>query len=424
MENGNNKIPSDPEQKKTNSGGWERFLGGGDKASGADPVQGRAEQDPAAEAEDDALSFEKKEAERKNNSIGCVSTISYVIFVLGISIILSVFVILSVNDMFSFVKADKTAEITITDGESLRDVSKVLSKAGIIKYPSLFSTFAKLTDMDDDIAPGTYTLNASMDYRTILSNIRYKSAGKATVTITIPEGMEQDKIFALLEENGVCELWRLQAYARYYDFDYSFIKGLPYTPNRLEGYLFPDTYTFYVDDSPSRVLKKFLSNFNKKWSVEMKARLENINMSMNDIVIIASMIEKEAKFDEERPTIASVIYNRLQSSNFPRLEIDATVLYAIGGHKDTITDEDKKVDSPYNTYVCEGLPAGPICNPGLAAITAALNPEDTGYYYYVARKNGYHFFSKTYAEHQRMITEANNETFEDTVSTTSPSIEG
>ena len=118
----------------------------------------------------------------------------------------------------------------------------------------------------------------------------------------------------------------------------------------------------------------------------MKARLENINMSMNDIVIIASMIEKEAKFDEERPTIASVIYNRLQSSNFPRLEIDATVLYAIGGHKDTITDEDKKVDSPYNTYVCEGLPAGPICNPGLAAITAALNPEDTGYYYYVARK--------------------------------------
>ena len=203
MENGNNKIPSDPEQKKTNSGGWERFLGGGDKASGADPVQGRAEQDPAAEAEDDALSFEKKEAERKNNSIGCVSTISYVIFVLGISIILSVFVILSVNDMFSFVKADKTAEITITDGESLRDVSKVLSKAGIIKYPSLFSTFAKLTDMDDDIAPGTYTLNASMDYRTILSNIRYKSAGKATVTITIPEGMEQDKIFALLEENGV-----------------------------------------------------------------------------------------------------------------------------------------------------------------------------------------------------------------------------
>jgi len=147
---------------------------------------------------------------------------------------------------------------------------------------------------------------------------------------------------------------------------------------------------------------------------------------MHDIVIIASMIEKEAKFDDERPTIASVIYNRLASSNFPNLEIDATVLYALGFHKEKLTDDDLKIDSPYNTYVCEGLPVGPICNPGLAAIKAALYPEETQYYYYVARKNGYHFFAKTSNEHRQNITKANTEVFDETPAetTANPSIEG
>jgi UPF0755 protein len=327
--------------------------------------------------------------------------------------------------MFAFVKSDKTAEITIADEYDLHDISKLLEKEGIIKYPSLFALFARITDMDENISPGTYTLSSSMDYRTILSSIKYKTAGKATVTVTIPEGMEQKEIFALLEENGVCEVWELEAYAQYYNFNYSFIKDLPLTKTRLEGYLFPDTYTFYVDDSPARVIRKFLSNYNKKWGVDLRARLENINMTMHEITTIASMIEKEAKFDDERPTISSVIHNRLESSNLPYLEIDATVQYALGVHKEKLTDEDKQIDSPYNTYKYKGLPPGPICSPGLAAIKAALFPEETKYCYYVARKNGYHYFSITYGQHKNAIKKANEEVFDDPASTTTaPNIEG
>ena len=122
----------------------------------------------------------------------------------------------------------------------------------------------------------------------------------------------------------------MKAFAQYYDFTYKFLKGLPYSEKRLEGYLFPDTYDFYVGEAPERVLRKFLANFNRKWDVDLKSRAENINMSIRDVMIIASMIEREAKFDEGRPMIASVIHNRLQDDSFPYLQIDATVHYAIG----------------------------------------------------------------------------------------------
>jgi len=263
--------------------------------------------------------------------------------------------------------------------------------------------------MDNRILPGTYTLNSSMDYRTILSKIKYVPDTKKIVTVTIPEGMTQEDIFALLEENEVCEAYLLQAYAQYYEFSYKFLKDLPHTKTRLEGYLFPDTYDFYVGEAPERVLRKFLANFNRKWDVDLKSRAENINMSIRDVMIIASMIEREAKFDDERPTIASVIHNRLQDDDFPHLQIDATVHYAIGDWSRALTSSDLKVDSPYNTYRCEGLPAGPICNPGLAAIRAALYPEETEYYYYVARKNGWHFFAETNAEHVANILRAAEE---------------
>lgn len=412
MEKENNRISPETQPEKDIMGDTEK-----NGCSGAynSPEQPGANQPVLP---DDELLFEKREEERRKNSVGCISTISYVILILGISIILSTFVILSANDMFAFVKSDKTAEITIGDDLSLRDITKLLEKEGIIKYPSLFTMFANVSNMSENISPGTYTLSSSMDYRTILSNIKYKTAAKTTVKVTIPEGMEQKEIFALLEEKGVCEAWELYAYAQYYKFNYSFIKDLPMTETRLEGYLFPDTYTFYLDDSPARVIRKFLTNFNKKWGVDLRARLENINMSIHDIMKIASMIEKEAKFDDERPIISSVIHNRLQSSNLPYLEIDATVLYALGVHKEQLTQDDLEIDSPYNTYKYKGLPIGPICNPGLAAIKATLFPEDTKFLYYVARKNGYHFFSKTLAEHRQAIKKADEEVFEASESTT------
>ena len=347
--------------------------------------------------------------EKVRQGLGCLSTFSYCLLIIGLSVLLSAFAILGANDMFALVKDDHEATITIPENATLSEISDLMAENEIINYSRLFWAFAKMTAMDNRILPGTYTLNASMDYRTILSKIKYVPDSRKVVTVTIPEGLTQDDIFELLEENGVCEAYLLQAYAQYYDFSYKFIKELPYSPKRLEGYLFPDTYDFYVDEAPERVLRKFLSNFNRKWDVDLKSRAENINMSIREVMIVASMIEREAKFDDERPTIASVIHNRLQNDSFPHLQIDATVHYAIDDWTRALVQSDLAVQSPYNTYVCVGLPVGPICNPGLAAIRAALYPEETDYYYYVARKNGWHYFAETEVGHSANIDRVNTE---------------
>lgn len=345
----------------------------------------------------------EKTKDKKTVDMGCFSALCYSMFIIGISIVLSAIAVFAANDVFAFVKADVTTVFTIVEEDEIDSIADRLSDNGIIHYPKLFKLYAILTQNTENIAPGSYELSSAMDYRNILNEIQEIVSTKKTVTVMIPEGMEQDDIFELLEREGVCEAWRLRAFAKYYDFGYSFLEGLPYTDNRLEGYLFPDTYIFYENDDPQRVLSRMLYNFRTRWDVDMKARLENISMDMSDIIIIASMIEKEAKFDDERTLISSVIHNRLRNSNYPHLQIDATVLYAIGERKEELTKEDLAFDSPYNTYVCVGLPAGPICNPGRAAIYAALYPEETEYYYYVAQSNGYHLFAETYYEHQQNI---------------------
>ena len=376
------------------------------------PADPPVEPEKAPPADDEVLPIPEPEdapEEPPKQGLGCLTTFSYCLLIIGLSVLLSAFAILGANDMFALVKDDTEITVTIPENATLSEIADIMAEEEVINYSKLFWAFAKMTNMDNRILPGTYTLNSSMDYRTILSKIKYVPDTKKIVTVTIPEGMTQEDIFALLEEKEVCEAYLLQAYAQYYEFSYKFLKDLPHTKTRLEGYLFPDTYDFYVGEAPERVLRKFLANFNRKWDVDLKSRAENINMSIRDVMIIASMIEREAKFDDERPTIASVIHNRLQDDDFPHLQIDATVHYAIGDWSRALTSSDLKVDSPYNTYRCEGLPAGPICNPGLAAIRAALYPEETEYYYYVARKNGWHFFAETNAEHEANILRAAEE---------------
>ncbi|MBR6741036.1 MAG: endolytic transglycosylase MltG [Clostridia bacterium] len=376
--------------------------------NGIPPEQNRGESfDDGASSPDEI--YRQTEEKPQKQGVGCMSAISFVMLVFGIAVLISSFAIIAVNDIFALSKADAEAVVVIEENDGISEIAQSLKDAGIIKYPSLFTLFARLTDMDSRIEAGEHTLSASMDYRTILSSIRYRVSSRQTVQITIPEGTEQEDIFLLLEQNGVCEAWKLKAAAQYYDYGYSFTDGLEYTPTRLEGYLFPDTYTFYVGDDPVRVIGKFLSNFNRKITVDMKARADNIGYDINQIIIIASMIEKEAKYDDERPTVSSVIHNRLKSPDYPHLQIDATVQYVLPQRKENLTNEDLKIDSPYNTYVVEGLPIGAICNPGIAAIKAALYPEESEYYYYVARINGRHIFSRNAEEHQAAIEQVRYE---------------
>ena len=188
------------------------------------------------------------------------------------------------------------------------------------------------------------------------------------------------------------------------DFDYEFIDNDSEELSRLEGYLFPDTYEFYENENTVSVINKMLNNFEKRYTTAMRNLTEKNGKTIAEIVVLASLIEKEAMWESERTMISGVIYNRLNSPDrFPKLQIDATLMY-VTGHKEALTADDLLIDSPYNTYLYDGLPPTAICNPGLNAILAAISPEPNEYYYYVADpETGGHVFSKTLDEHNAAV---------------------
>ena len=293
---------------------------------------------------------------------------------------------------FAFQKKDAAtggplagAEFTLSDGQTA-----VSDAGGTVRF--------------DNLAPGTYTLDTDMDYRAIISNMSASSASRATVDVTIPEGYTAMQVFERLEENGVCTVEELQDTAANYDFKFSFLQNvIPLGDyRRLEGYLFPDTYTFYVGDDPVNVLNKMILRFDQKFTDEMRQEVADSGHTIHEVVIVASLIEKETTGDDQT-SISAVIWNRLASDNYRLLQIDATVQYILPERKEFLTAEDLAIDSPYNTYLYEGLPAGPIANPGESSIRAAMNPEDSNMYFYALGDDGDHHFFRTYQEQQNFI---------------------
>ena len=329
---------------------------------------------------------------------------SYILFVLGVSFILSGFIIITANDVFALVKDETSVIIDIEEENiSAKDVSKILKENGVIKFPWAFRLYSSLKHYDE-FKSGKFELDTSMDYGQIINNLMRVSTYTETVEVTIPEGYTLDQIAELMENSMVCSKDDLLETAATYEFKHDFLQDIPMEENRLEGFLFPDTYEFYKNEKPVNVLNKMLNNFDSKYSDDLQKAVEETGYSLYEIITIASMVEREAVLASEQSTIAGVIMNRLNdSADFPYLNIDATVQYALGEHKSALTSEDLKVDSPYNTYIYKGLPKGPICNPGMGAILASINPESHNYYYYVASgdESGSHIFSKTLEEHNQ-----------------------
>lgn len=331
------------------------------------------------------------------------------------------------QDVLALGRSDETLTVTIPQGATVEDVAQLLQDKGVIKYAWLFEFYCDFTDSNDRMDPGTYQISYNYDYHALVSGLAASSPNRTTVRVTIPEGMTCAQIFALMEKNNVCTVAELETAAANSTFDYWFLEDIPYgQSNRLEGFLFPDTYDFYESDDPERVLNKLLANFDRKFSDEAQAQLEALNeqlaqrwanagydeayitahrFSIYELMTVSSMIERETAGSSESSDIASVIYNRLcHPADYPYLNIDATVVYALGGVTGPLTEADLQVDSPYNTYTNTGLPYGPIANPGLSSITAALNPSNTDYYFYALdNTTGYHHFSETYAEHNEFL---------------------
>ena len=321
----------------------------------------------------------------------------YIVAVIGVSILLACIGWIAANDVLALNKAEKEVTVTISKEDSFGDVASMLKQEGLIEYKLLFNLFATVTGSKDKISPGTYTLNTDMDYRALISGMSMNSSTKAVVKITIPEGYTITQIFQLLEDKGVSTVEELTEVAATHDYDFSFLKDIPLgDANRLEGFLYPDTYEFNTPHSALYAINKMLVNFDAKYTEEMRQQVADSGYSIREILTIASLIERETD-GSDRATIASVIYNRLNNPSagtMGYLQIDATLAYINGGK--VPTEADKQIDSPYNTYMYKGLPPAPIANPGLESIKTALNPESTNYFYYALGDDDKHHFFQTY----------------------------
>ena len=342
--------------------------------------------------------------------------VMYILFVLFVSTYCAYYVIEIGNDIFAFEKPELTANITVTEDMTTERFSSMLSEAGIIKYPAIFNLYIKYkSDSDDTYIPGEYVLDATMNYDELYAKVTTVPYVRTEITVTIPEGYTTDQIIDLFLEKGIGTREGFVEAINEYPFKHDFIAKLneleldPNRTYRLDGYLFPDTYFFYQDDSEVQVINKLLNNFENKFDDIYYERCERLGMTFDEVITLASMIQAEAKLAVDFEYISSVFHNRLNSDSFPFLESDATVQYCLENRNEDLTQEDLDIDNPYNTYVYEGLPPGPRCNPGIDGITAALYPDDPldedgdsfEAFYFVSNKYGRTYYAATNRQHER-----------------------
>lgn len=286
--------------------------------------------------------------------------------------------------------------ITIPIGSGTSQIAAILEKKGIIGDGDIFKLVSKITGNNGKYKAGTYALSPSMNSNEIMKKL--KSGISVGNMITIPEGYAIAQVAGVLEKAGLVDKAVFLDELGNGSFEQKFIKFLPVGPSRLEGFLFPETYEIPVNASEYDIINIMLNQFDKLYTDEYYTRASELGLNINEIITIASMVEREAAVNEDRPKVASVVYNRLKQS-MP-LQFCSTVQYVLGDQKARLSYEDTQIDSEYNTYINAGLPPGPICSPGLESIKAALYPAETEYLYFVVDPNGKrtHQFAKTYEE--------------------------
>ncbi|MGQ9779417.1 MAG: endolytic transglycosylase MltG [Bacillota bacterium] len=287
--------------------------------------------------------------------------------------------------------------VEIAYGSNTAQIARLLRARGLVRSELAFRLWAKLTGSERAVKAGAYALAPNMSAPKILALLR---GGKEEMTrVTVPEGSTLAQIAAILAAHGITEAETFLSFAR----DPALMAEVaPEAQGSLEGFLFPDTYYFSPAAGAEGAIRMMAARFQEVFTPAMRARAKALGRSVREIVILASLVEGEAKRAEERPLIAAVFYNRLRRG-MP-LQSCATVQYALGKHKERLLYEDLQAASPYNTYLHPGLPPGPIGCPGLASLQAALYPAKVDYLYFVAKPDGSHVFSSTYAEHLRART--------------------
>ncbi len=366
---------------------------------------------PDAPIDNEAFSkrrFNVETDKRLKRGSGCFTTTIYTIVVLLISVLLAAFVLIIMNDMLGLMKKDEDMIINIPEGVTLSQVADMLQDMDIIDTALGLNLYAQISgDSDIEIKTGDVTVNPKMGYSSLLSALK-KSVVKEVVTVTVIEGKTIKQIAEQLEESGVCLAADFIYEIQNGDYSsYDFVAEIPESEDRLfalEGYIFPDTYDFYKGESVTNVVKKFLNNFDDRFDEDLRALAEEKDMTVEDVVKLASIVQKEGTTPEIMRKVASVFLNRLDSpSTYPYLQSNATISYSTGKSIIWYTEEDISIDDPYNSYSNKGLPPSAICNPGLSAIKAVLNPDETDYYYFVTDDNGLYYFSETARRHEQQV---------------------
>jgi len=335
------------------------------------------------------------------------------------SFFLSLYLSMHQSELNQPASDDPTAvSFVVQSGETAADVATRLEEEGLVVNGEVFRRFMTYYGLDTSLEAGTYALRANMTMHEVAETLQH--GGGNAVTVTIPEGWRIEQVAWLLEQQGLMRSDDFLAYARTAQYNYPWLIDRPDGAS-LEGFLFPDTYELPLQTTPAAVVDLMTSNFNAKVAPEIEGRLGgkqlfDINtgnyrsMTVYDVIILASIVEREAVVAEERPIIASVYYNRLDPAHVEetalRLSADPTVQYAKGYDEATgkwwnpmLAGEGQTLDSPFNTFKVQGLPPGPICSPGLASILAVLNPAQTDYLYFHAIGDGSHVFAATLEEH-------------------------
>jgi UPF0755 protein len=345
----------------------------------------------------------------KKRSVFWVSLFTFIIVIVSLSSFISYRYVIDTH-----ISSDEFAEINIKQGEEVfveipynsntAAIANLLSENSIIKSTFIFKVLSKVKGYDGLYQSCVHKLSQGLGYDEVMQILVSKPE---SVKVMIPEGYTYKQIVDLLVSKKLIDRDEFEKVANTENFDYLFLKDLPPREHRLEGYLFPDTYEFGMNTSEKEIIRKMLDNFNRKFKYpEFYDKAKDIKLTPDQVIILASIVEREAQKHEERRTIAGVFYKRMNSKDksLRKLQSCATIqyisMYTDGKYLDKILEKDTKVSHPYNTYENEGLPPGPISSPGLDSIEAALYPEDTDYLFFVAKGDGSHQFSRTYSEHQ------------------------
>ncbi len=353
----------------------------------------------------------KKKSTSTATSVMLVAVI--VVFVVAASFVLRIPIMGIVNDVIAINGNDTQIRVIVDEGMDYADIIDLFAQKNLISNSSFCKLFARFRHYNVDrfgnpqtYPAGTYYLSTDMGVEGMLSEIKSAGSKDSTVKLTFPEGYTIDQIVEKLSKNGVASSNALYKAINDEDLyeEYEFLK---YVDNKavryrmLEGYMYPDTYEFYIGENATSVIKKFLNNFDDKWTELYSEKAEKLGLTIDEVMTVASILEKEAYDAKQMSVIASVIYNRLDSSSFPFINCDSTGQY-ISNNQEKLEAEGTyvKLMKNYDTYQITGLPVGPICNPGADAVKAALSPDKTNYYYFLHAPDGKIYLARTQAEHE------------------------